>query len=78
MNELLFNTKKGAREFRMLRITGDSCDVNLFSPYNNVSLDYHQAKKLINWLDDWVDEQRSKCGACQHERSGCQYHDGDE
>lgn len=42
----------------------------------SATLDFHQAKKLCNWLDDWEYAQRKKCSSCQHERSGCQYHDG--
>ena len=40
-------------------------------------LDFHEAKKLCWWLDYWIEAERADCSSCQHERSGCQYHDGD-
>jgi hypothetical protein len=38
--------------------------------------DYDRVKILENKLDDWAYAERKKCGNCQHERAGCQYHDG--
>ena len=45
--------------------------------YNStsISLDFHDVKKLCNWLDDWHWEQRKRCDGCQHERDGCLRHD---
>jgi hypothetical protein len=41
-------------------------------------VDFHRVKKLYWMLDDWMDNERERCSSCQHERSGCQYHDGEE
>ena len=48
------------------------------SSYNfaTFSLDFHQAKKLCWWLKDWMDNEQENCrNGCDHERSGCQYHE---
>jgi hypothetical protein len=46
-------------------------------PYMPTKLDFHEVKKLYWWLDGWMDKERENCSSCQHERSGCQYHDAD-
>lgn len=37
--------------------------------------DYHRVVQLEDKLDAWVARERKNCPVCQHERSGCQYHD---
>ena len=40
-------------------------------------LSFDEVKKLYWWLDGWMDNERANCrNGCDHERSGCQTHDG--
>jgi len=77
MNELLFFKETYLRKNQKMRVAEDFSHVELISPHRVVSLDYHEVKKLYWWLDYWMDDQKTKCSSCQHERSGCQYHDSD-